>query len=51
MAFAGMVLGIVLIAGAVRSVSPADLLRGPKARADRFLSDWEDRVRERRKKD
>lgn len=51
MAFAGMVLGIVLIAGAVRTVSPADLLRGPKERADRFLSDWEDKVRERRKKD
>lgn len=47
-AFAAMVLGIVLIAGAVRSVgSPSSLVRGPTDRVTRALSEWEERVRRR----
>ncbi|HJR44010.1 MAG TPA: DUF3040 domain-containing protein [Actinomycetota bacterium] len=51
-AFAAMVLGVVLIAGAVRISTPADgLTKGPADRLGRFFSDWEDRVRQRYKKD
>ncbi len=52
MAFAAMVLGIVLIAGAARSVgSPSDLVRRPADRLGRAFSEWEERVRGRYKKD
>ncbi len=52
MAFAAMVLGIVLVARSVTSApSPAGLLKGSRERAGRFLTDWEDKVKERRKRD
>lgn len=52
MAFAAMVLGIVLIAGAARSLgSPSDLVRGPADRLGRAFSEWEERLRGRYKKD
>lgn len=51
LAFAGMVLGIVLIAGAIKSLtSDSGLARKPGDRVGRALSDWEQRVRDRYKK-
>lgn len=51
-AFAAMVLGVVLIAGAFRMAAPSrDLVKGPADRMGRFFSDWEERVRQRYKKD
>jgi hypothetical protein len=52
LAFAAMVLGIVLLARSVTSApSPAGLLQGSRERAGRFFTEWEDKVKERRKKD
>ena len=52
MAFAAMVLGIVLVVRSIGSPqSPAALLQGSRERAGRFFSDWENKVNERRKKD
>jgi Flp pilus assembly protein TadB len=52
MAFAAMVLGIVLVVRSIGSPqSPAAFLQGSRERAGRFFSDWEDKVNERRKKD
>ena len=51
-AFAAMVLGVVLIAGAFRMAAPPrDLVKRPADRLGRFFSDWEERVRQRYKKD
>ena len=51
-AFAAMVLGIVLIARSLGSPpSPSGLLQGPRERAARLMTEWEDKVKERRKKD
>ena len=50
-AFAGMVLGIVLIAGAIRSLAAGSgLAQRPADRVGRALSGWEQRVRDRYKK-
>lgn len=52
LAFAGMVLGIVLIAGSMRSLfSSSSASREPGDRISRALTDWEKRVRQRYKKD
>ena len=52
MAFAGMVLGIVLIAGAIKSLAAGSgIARRPADRVNRALSEWEQRVRDRYKKD
>jgi hypothetical protein len=51
-AFAAMVLGIVLIAGGVRSLaSGRELLSSPKERIGTIFSRWEERVRDRYKND
>lgn len=51
-AFAAMVLGIVLVARSVTTApSPAGLLKGSRERAGRFFSEWEEKVNERRKKE
>lgn len=50
-AFAAMVLGIVVIVGSIGSApSPAGLLQGSRDKAARFMTDWEDKVKDRRKK-
>ena len=51
MAFAAMVLGIVVVARSLGSPSPAGFFQGSRERAGRFFTDWEDRVNQRRKKD
>ena len=52
LAFAAMVLGIVVIARSIGSApSAAGLLQGSRERATRFVTDWEDKVKERRKRD
>ena len=52
LAFAAMVLGIVLIARSLGSPpSAAGILQGSRERAARFVTEWEDKVKERRKKD
>ena len=52
LAFAAMVLGIVLVAGSMGSApSAAGLLQGSRERAARFVAEWEDKVKERRKKE
>lgn len=52
LAFAAMVTGIVLIAGATwPASSPVSFLQGSRERAGRLLSEWEDKVNERRKKE
>lgn len=52
MAFGAMVLGIVLIAGAFKSLTAGSgLARRPADRVGRALSEWEQRVRDRYKKD
>ncbi len=52
LAFAGMVFGVVLVAGAMRTLgSPGALLRSPADRVNRAVSEWEERVRQRYKKD
>lgn len=52
-AFATMVLGIVLVVRGLAShaTSPAGLIESSRRRAGRFLSDWEDKVNQRRKKE
>jgi hypothetical protein len=51
-AFAAMVLGIVLIAGGIRSLAPArSSLSSPKQRIENIFSRWEQRVRDRYKND
>ena len=50
-AFIGMVIGVVLIAGWVRSVATSTSVTSPTDRISRALNDWEKRVRERYKKD
>lgn len=51
-AFAAMVLGIVLIARSLGAPpSPSGLLQGPRERAARLMTEWEDKVKERRKKE
>ena len=50
LAFAGMVLGIVLIAGSLRN-SVSKVAESPGDRISRALTDWEQRVRSRYKKD
>ena len=51
-AFAAMVLGVVLIAGAFRmAAAPRDFVKRPADRVGRFFTDWEERVRQRYKKD
>ena len=52
LAFAAMVLGIVLIAGAIKSLTAGSgLARRPADRVGKALSEWEQRVRDRYKKE
>jgi hypothetical protein len=52
LAFAAMVLGIVLLARSVTSgPSPAGLFQDSRERAGRLLAEWEEKVKERRKRD
>ncbi len=52
LAFAAMVLGIVLIAGAFKSLTAGSgLTRRPADRVGKALSEWEQRVRDRYKKE
>lgn len=51
-AFAGMVSGIVLIAGSMRpTAAPGGFFRDSRERAGRFFTEWEDKVNQRRKKE
>ncbi|MDP9069032.1 MAG: DUF3040 domain-containing protein [Actinomycetota bacterium] len=52
LAFAAMVLGIVILTAGLRAIaSPRDFVRGPADRMSRALSEWEERVRRRYKKE
>ena len=46
-----VVIGVVLIAGWIRSVASSTSVTSPTDRVSRALNDWEKRVRERYKRD
>lgn len=52
LAFAAMVLGIVVVAGSIRALaSSSSIVTSPTDRISRAFTDWEKRVRERYKND
>lgn len=51
LAFIGMVTGVVLIAGWIRSLVSSTSVTSPTDRVSRALNEWEKRVRERYKRD